>query len=85
MRWGPRPFRLFGMHRYHASFTAQGNIRRVTDHLIIIHPLQGASLCLSNWWIFLYIALSLIEVYHRWCRVHSWQDLWMTHSLLLLR
>ena len=39
MRWSSRPFRLFGVHSYHASFTAQSNVWRVTDHLAIIHPL----------------------------------------------
>ena len=39
MRWSSRPLRLFCVHSYHASFTTQGNVRRVADHPAVIHPL----------------------------------------------
>ena len=39
MRWSSWPLRLFCVHSYHASFTTQGNVRRVADHLAVIHPL----------------------------------------------
>ena len=39
MRRSSRSLRLFGVHSYHASFTTLGNVRGVTDHLAVIHPL----------------------------------------------
>ena len=63
---------LFCVHCYHAPFASQSNIRRMTDHVVIVHALESPSLALTDLRVLLHIALSLVKIYHSWSGIHSW-------------
>ena len=43
----------------------------MTDHVVVVHAMESPSLALTDLWILLDVALTLIKIHHSWSGIHS--------------